>query len=148
MKKILLVIIFLLLCFGLVGCDTEDTAQQVDQKIINRWSRRVDVPDKEWYVYVHAPISGEIIGYYVSSTIPLSYGVGLTNPRQIIDWDDDEYVLPAPGIDAVFYGGVDQSAWYFFDAETDALITTNMNITFMDQPLDIKVPKLTIKLAE
>lgn len=175
MRKLLIVFLLILVMFSFMGCEESDSekAQKKDQMIqgemltraqsvapaykiqnflsrqtINKWLKRVDVPNKEWYVYVHTPMTGEIIGYYVSSTIPLSYGVALSNPEQIVYYNNGAYQLPAPGLDGVFYGGVDRRTWYFFDAQTDALVTTNMNISFIDQPLDIKAPKLTIKLDQ
>ena len=174
MKKLIVFLMIMVLSFTLlVGCDgPSETAQESDQKAqgelllkaqsiepiykiqnflsrkaINKWLKRVDVVNKEWYVYVHAPMTGEILGYYVSSTIPLSYGVGISNPKQIVDSNHvDDTVIPAPGLDGVFYSGVDERAWYFFDAETDTLITTNLLISFMDQPLDINVPQMEIKI--
>jgi len=161
-----------LMVFILTGCEDSDSekAQKQDQKIqgeiltkaqliapaykvqhflsrktINKWLERVDQPDKEWYVYIHADLTGEIIGYYVSGTIPLSYGVSLSSPVQIVYYNGSAYDLPAPGLDGVFYGGIDERTWYFFDAETGSLITTNLKITFIDQPLDISVPQLRIK---
>src|SRR6056297_2082488 len=111
MRKLLVILLVICLGFSLMGCEESNNteAQKRDQemqgamlskaqtvepayqinnflsrKAINDWLERVDVVDKEWYVYIHAPISGEILGYYVSSTIPLSYGVGLSNPQQIV----------------------------------------------------------------
>ena len=174
MKKLIVKLTILVLgCMLLVGCGgSSETAQQVDQKTqgevllraqaiepiyeiqnflsrkaINKWLKRVDVPNKEWYVYLHAPMTGEILGYYVSSTVPLSYGVAISNPVQIINSGNvDDAVIPAPSLDGVFYSGIDERTWYFFDAETDTLITTNMNVSFMDQPLDIDVPQMEINI--
>ena len=126
-------------------------AYQIDnflsRKAVNEWLSRVDTSDKLWYVYVMAD-TGAFIGYYISRTIPLSYGVSITNPQQALVEFAGDPVLPAPGLDGVFYTGVDKTAWYFFDAETDALITTNMRMTFLDRPLDIDVPLLKIKVEK
>lgn len=174
MKKEICFILLALLLVGssilATGCEAPSTTLQTDEKVqeeilskgqttvpvhridnflsrktINRWLERVDTPEKLWYVYIMAD-SGAFIGYYISDTIPLSYGVSITNPSRIVDWDEDEYVIPAPGLDGVFYQGVDETAWYFFCAETGAMVTTNMKVTFLDQPLDIPIPQLKVKV--
>jgi len=88
----------------------------------------------------------------LSWTVPLSYGVGLTNPQQFVRVDMGQYngeaTLPAPGVGAVFYGGVDNTLYFFFDAETDTLIMTNNKIKVLDQPLDIDAPLFRIKVVD
>ena len=155
------------------ACDAEPTPQDVDQavqedilsrgqvaepvymvqnflsrKAINEWSKRMDTPDKLWYVYEYSE-AGAVLGYYISRTVPLSYGVGLTNPQQkVYGGSAGNVVIAAPGVDGVFYGGVDNTLYFFFDAETDTLIMTNNNIKVLDQPLDIDAPLFRIKVVQ
>jgi len=108
---------------------------------INEWAKRMDTPDKLWYVYEYAD-SGVVLGYYISRTVPLSYGVSLTNPERMISGAAS---MPAPGVDGVFYTGVDEDLYFFFDAETDTLIMTNNRLKILDMPLDIDAPLFRFK---
>ena len=106
MKKILFIsLVVILLMVTVVGCgDRELTPQEVDKakqeeildrgqtaepaymtnnflsrKAINKWLERMDDPSKTWYVYEFSDM-GSVLRYYISSTVPLSYGVGISNP--------------------------------------------------------------------
>ena len=104
--------------------------------------KRMDTTDKLWYVYLYAD-SGAFIGYHISRTYPISIAVGMTNPSQKII---GPVVVPAPGIDGVFYNGVDPTLYYCFDAETDAMIMFTTEFIAYDFPLDLDVPLLKIKV--
>jgi hypothetical protein len=106
---------------------------------------RLDVPEKLWYIYLLSD-AGTITAYHISSTYPLSLGVGMTNPEQIaVRSSYGIGVLPAPGIDGVFWAGCDEDAYYFFDASTGAMGQFNCKYLLYDAPLDINVPLLKIK---
>jgi len=117
---------------------------------INSWLERVDTPGKNWYIYLMSD-AGAFIGYFIGNTIPLSYGVSLTSPIERLYGrypDQGMLAIPAPGLDAVYYTGTDPSVHYFFDAETDALVTFNCKFVYFDMPLDIQVPRLKILLSD
>ena len=129
---------------------------------INRWSKRMDDPSKVWYVYEFSE-TGSVLRYYISSTVPLSYGVSLTSPMMpfegIIHLDGggdssvayvEDLVLPAPGVDGVFYAGVDEDLYFFFDAETDALVMTNNRLSFSDKPIALyaDAPRIVFETSE
>lgn len=123
----------------------------LSRKSINSWLERMDTPDKLWYIYLMSD-SGAFIGYHICDTVPLSYGVSLTNPMQMIDdphggYDAGSRVLPAPGMDGVFYTSTDPSVHFCFDAETNALVTFNTQFVYYDMPLNIAVPELRIRLV-
>lgn len=171
MKKLLYILLTLvILATGVIviACGREPSVQEVDKQAqedilsraqasepvyqiqnflsreaINEWLKRVDVPNKLWYIYLLSD-SGAMIGYHVSRTIPLSYGVSITNPAQRITGSWGNVVMPAPGLDGVFYTGSDPSIHFCFDAETDALITFSCEFVYYDMPLDVEVPRLKI----
>jgi hypothetical protein len=115
------------------------------RKAINRWSRRMDTPNKLWYVYLMTE-SGAFIGYHICETIPLSYGVSLTNPMRVYTEEYGDPVMPAPGVDSVFYSGTDPSVHYCFDAETDTLVTFNTKFVHYDRPLNVDAPRLRLEV--
>lgn len=54
---------------------------------------------------------------------------------------------PAPSLDGVYRSmGGDSNYYYFFDAQTGALISLNgLNYIVSDQPMTIDAPKITVK---
>lgn len=122
------------------------TQNFLSRRAINKWTERLDTPDKLWYVYLMTE-SGAFIGYHVCNTVPLSYGVSITNPKQRIEGygtGDATVVMPAPGSDGVFYAGTSNDVHYCFDAETDALITFNTEFVYYDQPINVEAPELRL----
>lgn len=124
---------------------TEEPMYQIEnflsRRSINEWTKRMDTPDKLWYIYLMTD-SGAFVGYHICDTVPLSYGVSLTNPQQ---YYSNGATLPAPGVDGVYYSGADPSVHYCFDAETGALITFNLRFVHYDMPLDLDVPRLRLE---
>lgn len=117
------------------------------RKAINEYMERMDTPDKLWYIYLMSE-SGAYIGYHISRTYPISIGVGMTSPERWVAVPDDGTIYKvksvAPGIDGVFYNGVDPTLYYCFDAETDAMIMFTTEFLAYDKPLAIEVPQLRI----
>lgn len=118
----------------------------LSRKAINEWLRRVDTPNKLWYIYLYTEAG--FIGYHICKTIPLSYGVSMTNPKQRIYSSNGSVVVPAPGLDGVFYTGTDPGVHFCFDAETNALVTFNSLFVYYDAPLDLDVPRLRLEIIE
>lgn len=119
------------------------TQNFLSRRAINKWTERLDTPDKLWYVYLMTE-SGAFIGYHVCNTVPLSYGVSITNPQQIIDRHEGDVAIPSPGSDGVLYAGTSNDVHYCFDAETDALITFNTEFVYYDQPINVDAPELRL----
>lgn len=117
----------------------------LSRQAINEWAERMDEPDKLWYVYLMTD-SGAFIGYHICRTVPLSYGVSMTNPERREHGGNGAVSLPAPGVDGVYYAGTDAEVFYCFDAETDALVTFKTNFVHYDQPLDMNVPELKLNV--
>ena len=164
-KKILIGLIALVLCImPLMGqsCDNEYTSDREAQRdilsmgqeavpipeITNFLARqaiaeymvRMDTPNKLWYIYVYAD-SGAFLGYFISRTYPISIGVAMSQPDRLYNGA----VISSPGIDAVFYNGVDPVLYYFFDATSNAmcLLRGELWLAF-DAPLVLDVPQLVI----
>lgn len=132
-----------------MGQTAEPTYQPqnfLSRRAINEWTQRMDTPDKLWYVYLMTD-NGAFIGYHICRTVPLSYGVSLTSPEKTESKHNHGMVSkPAPGVDGVYYQGTDPEVFYCFDAETDALVTFKTRFVYYDQPLDISVPELRLKV--
>jgi hypothetical protein len=130
---------------------TAEPAYQIQnflaRKAINKWARRMDTPNKLWYIYLRAE-SGAFIGYHICNTVPLSYGVSITNPQRVVELgNEQDVVMPATGIDGVFYTGADSGLYFCFDTETDALMLFHIgNSTMYDKPLDMDVPRLRLEV--
>lgn len=172
MKKIISIIVALVLlatAVVMVGCSEESDSYKEDRKIqedimqkaqaavpiyetqnylsrlaINEYMKRMDTPDKLWYIYPMTE-SGAYIGYYISRTYPISIAVAMSNPLQKLSGNNGNVVVPAPGIDGVYYNGVDPSLYYFFDASTDAMVLLTTDFVALDYPLDVDAPVLNIK---
>lgn len=119
----------------------------LSRKAINKWTERLDTPNKLWYVYLLTE-SGAFIGYHVCNTVPLSYGVSITSPVREYDvyGSGANPIGPAPGADGVFYSGTSADTHYCFDTETDALITFNTDFLYYDKPVNVSAPKLHISV--
>lgn len=107
------------------------------RKTVAKWMRRMDVPSKEFYVYVVAD-NGQVMRYYVASSRPVNICTFLTPTEREIDVMGSPNPLgQAPALDGVYYGsGGACDSWYFFDAETDAYVElVGVNLFFSDQPL-------------
>jgi hypothetical protein len=113
------------------------------RQAIAEYMKRMDTPNKLWYIYVYAD-SGAFLGYFISRTYPISISVAMSNPQRYYS----SIALPAPGIDAVYYNGVDPVLYYFFDASTNAmcLLRGELWLAF-DAPLALDVPQLRIATA-
>lgn len=122
----------------------------VVRETINEYMRRMDEPNKTFYLYVMSDM-GTAIGYYVARTPPVNICTFMTPPERV-----ETYVGPnnrgwvvrqAPALDGVFYGAGACSTEYFLDAETDALIMIQgLNLFVSDQPIqNIDAPKFVME---
>lgn len=119
------------------------------RRAVDKWMRRMDVPDKTFYIYILGD-NGSHIGYYVGQTRPISSCTLLTPPQRLEngEWGQGygDFVMDAPSLDGVYGGGGCDTSFFFFDAETDALIELQgMDFFTADQPLSVNAEPITIR---
>lgn len=120
------------------------------RKAVAKWMERMDQPQKLFYIYVLAD-TGNVIGYYVAQTRPVSECALMTAPKRLERGDRGSYggdfQMPAPALDGVYYtGGCDSGEAFFFDAETDAFIgLSGLNYFVADQPLSLDADPIKIQ---
>lgn len=111
--------------------------------------QRVDERGKVWYVYERAPLTGDIIGRYTSSTYPQSVCTFMTQPEEIREKSVGGGAGPNPiavttamALDGVYYKGGDCPD-FFFDYESGAMIVLDADAVTIavDMPLDVDVPE-------
>lgn len=148
----------------LAGCDTQAQGESEQERIMERarsqlptpqtnnfltrqavvkWMQRQDVPDRPHYVYVYSDF-GQVIGYYIAQSRPVCTNTFLTPPARTVG-SGSRAVVQSPALDGVYYGnGCDQ--WFFFDAETDAMIElTGFKVFTSDQPLRIDAEPIRVQ---
>ena len=114
---------------------------------VAKWMRRMDTPDKTFYVYLMGN-NGQQIGYYVAQTRPISNCTLMTPPDKLHYWSGSAgrttAVTQAPSLDGVYStGGCD--SYFFFDAATDAYIEIQgLNFFVADQPLSIDAEPIRV----
>ena len=119
------------------------------RKNLAEFMSRQDEAGKIWYVYERAPMTGEILGFYQSSSYPQSVCTFMTPPEEMkkVNVDHGQYTgnmaVPATAIalDGVYYKGGDCPD-FFFDYNTGAMVVLDSDaVTFaVDQPLDVDAP--------
>lgn len=130
---------------------TQTRVPQLDnfqtRRTVAKWLKRMDVVNKEFYIYVIAPM-GQYMGYFVAEARHVNICTSMTPPVRRYGSLGDSPLGPAPGLDGVYYGGSGCDAWYFFDAATDAYIETKGLAHFItDQPLDIRVDQIKVAVT-
>lgn len=112
------------------------------RRTINFWIDTWSKPGKLAYVYLQNA-NGDLIGYYVLAGPPVSMCTSLT-PNYKLKGEgggdsSSEIVLPAPGMDGVYYSGGECNTYYGEDATTHAYIEytagLGINVLLYDQPL-------------
>lgn len=108
------------------------------RETINFWIKTWDKPGKLAYVYLIAA-NGEPIGYYVFRGPPVSMCAALTPTYDLHDSSNGNLMLPAPGVDGVYYSGGQCSAYYGRDATSNSYVeyTVGQGISALiyDRPL-------------
>lgn len=173
MRNILLVFTVVISAGFLTACDANQTTSQKQEKtrtavldradaavptpVINNFiarktvaefMKRMDQPNKLFYVYIVAD-PGNIIGYYVSRGKPVSSCLNMTPPDKVqrVRHERTAVVRTAPNLNGLYNAGSGAcNSTYFFDAETDALVEiSGLNLFTTDQPLDIEAEAITVK---
>lgn len=112
---------------------------------------RQDEVGKAWYVYLLGD-NGNAIGYYVAKTRPINSCNFLSSTEAVDRNDSGTVVLTAPSLDGIYYGGAGGtaacSAFFFFDAATDALIEiSGLKFFVTDQPLRLAADPIVVEAA-
>jgi len=119
------------------------------REAVAKWIKRMDAPQKLFYIYVLAD-TGNVIGYYVSQTRPVTECALLTPPQRKETADLGQYTgqikMASPGLDGVYYtNGCDNGEAFFFDAETDAFIgISGLKYFVADQPLSLDAEPISV----
>jgi hypothetical protein len=105
---------------------------------IDTWGKN---PDKLAYIYM-LDSTGQTTGYYILKGLPVSYCVGITPPYKIIQDQNDngQMAVPAPSIDAAYYGGGGAcNTYYGRDASSGSYVEFTVNAgqgyRLFDRPL-------------
>lgn len=102
---------------------------------LETWGRE---PGKLAYVYLLAG-NGQMVGYFIFEGLPVSYCASLTPPYRIHDNDTGNLLLPAPGMDGVYYSGGQCQAYYGKDAVSGAYmeytVGNGISALVYDRPL-------------
>jgi hypothetical protein len=107
--------------------------------------RRLDEKGKLFYVYVTTPM-GQIMGYYVSNTRPVSTCSLLTPPEEIVRYGESQVVMKTPGLGGTYSPNPSCGGVFFFDAETDAYIEiSGLSYFVSDQPLSLKAEPIKVQ---
>jgi hypothetical protein len=109
---------------------------------INFWIDTWSKPNKLSYVYLLAS-NGQMVGYYVFKGLPVSYCAALTPTYDFRNRDagdnSADILVPAPGVDGVYYSGGQCSAYYGKDATSGSYLeyTVGQGISALvyEQPL-------------
>lgn len=119
------------------------------------YMRRMDDPNKVWFVYVMTEV-GQVLGYHVG-TYPQSVCTFMTEPENV-EWRSyrsthgntlASAVTTAPALDGVYYGAGGCDTYFMFDETTSSMILlSGLNFMAYDQPLDMDVPALTFSSNE
>lgn len=107
---------------------------------------RTNQPNKIGYVYLLS-FTGQFMGYYtikgkVSSTDSQMTTTDLVVTKCHNSNGCNDVTVPAPGDDGSY--GTNEPGIFFFTTE-NAMVTTNLNYVYSDQPLPLNVPKLNGK---
>lgn len=119
------------------------------RKNLAEFMSRQDEAGKIWYVYERAPMTGEILGFYQSSSYPQSVCTFMTPPEEIkkvrVDHGQSLGTSAIPttaiALDGVYYKGGDCPD-FFFDYNTGAMVVLDADAVTIavDQPLDVDAP--------
>lgn len=119
----------------------------VARKSVAEYMRRMDEPNKTFYVYIVAD-TGNIIGYYVAASQPVNICTFMS-PTDKVDRHTGSgggnVKRAAPANDGLYYGAGACNVDYFFDANSGALVQIKgLNMFISDQPLDIKAEPIKV----
>lgn len=160
------------MALALAGCDAkESTSQQqerqraqisskanhavpvpdvnnfVTRQVVAEYMKRMDQPNKLFYIYVLAD-TGNAIGYFVSKGPPVNICNNMTPPDKIDESGiHSDVVRTAPSLNGLYNAGNGVcNKDYFFDANSNALLSLkDLKAFISDQPLNLNVEPITVE---
>jgi len=119
-----------------------EVTNPVNRNTINFYVDTWNKPGAKAYVYLQNS-EGNLLGYYVLDGPPVSMCTALTPTYKLTDpggsSDNGDIVVPAPGIDGVYYSGGECNTYYGKDATTGAYVQFTLglgiNELLYNQPL-------------
>lgn len=124
---------------------TYDVNHYLTRKYVNKWMKRMDTPTNVFYIYIFAD-TGNCVGYYVAQYKPISTATFLTPPDKAEDLGQSGPSVQAPALDGVYYGEGAGAEYFWFDAETDAMLNLKgLNYIASDKPLSINAEPINVK---
>jgi hypothetical protein len=108
-----------------------------------KFTERQDQINHPWYIYILG-MNGEKIGYFVGQTYPVNACDFLSSTEDIRTHGNTGMVVTtAPSYDGVYYGNSECNTYFFFDVETDAMLTFTAPMWIAtDAPLEIDVQQI------
>lgn len=124
------------------GQPAEGMDYSPSRSTINFWASTWEQEGKLSFIYLQGA-NGELLGYFVLEGLPVSYCASLTPNYEKIGLDLGDFrgetIVPAPGIDGVYYSGGQCATYYGKDATTGAYIEytvgNGQNVLLFDEPL-------------
>ena len=101
------------------------------RRTINFWTETWGHdPNKLSYVYMQAD-NGQLTGYYIFKGLPVTECAALTENYEFVDPKNDDhkedFLVPAPGVDGVYYSGGQCSVYYGEDALTHSFMEFSLS---------------------
>lgn len=114
----------------------------INRKAVAEYMKRMDDPSKTFYVYLLS-MTGDVIGYYVTRTHPISICSLMTPPDQLHDDMDWGTTQAAPTLNGLYANGADGCDHYYaFTADSDTMIEFSQDFFISDQPLSLEADQL------
>lgn len=122
------------------------------RRVLAEYTRRQDLINHPWYTYIMSD-TGAITHYFISTTVPVSTNAFLGSTEDVRRYDDTPYVLTAPSLDGIYYGGAgstsNMNGWIFIDAATGAMgIAYGQKILTFDAPLILQTEPQLIQISK
>lgn len=100
------------------------------RRTINFWMKTWGHdPNKLSYVYMQAD-NGQLTGYYIFRGLPVTECAALTENYEFVDPPgngDENFMVPAPGVDGVYYSGGQCDVYYGEDALTHSFMEFSLS---------------------
>lgn len=169
MKTIMMLIAITLPLLALSGCKLEQSAQAqgeavqeqnaqnafqrvpvpkinhyINREAVAEYVKRLNDPSKTFYVYLLS-LSGDVIGYYVTRTHPISVCMLMTPSEREINVTGSPHPMgPAPTLDGLYGSGGNMCDHYYaFTADTDTLVEFSNDFFIADAPLQVEADVLS-----
>jgi hypothetical protein len=124
---------------GAVPYPADQLKNSLERRNIRERLLRTNDPSKIGYVYLLS--FSKPLGYYVIKGKVSSNQSQMTTDQLVVKPCDscDRYVVNAPGDDGSY--GTNEGGIFFFTTE-GAMVTTDLDYVYSDQPIPFNVPKL------